>query len=94
MPQVMDAQREEAELEAGTFVLLPLEPCEGAELPLIAQCTEPSAPLSVGSDPEEKPGSGSPKHLQKTSGKENQAAVTPKGSMAARNPQVPHQLLR
>lgn len=63
----------------------------GCELTLITQHTEPSAPLSVRSDSLEKPGS---KHLQKTSGKANEAAVTPKGFVAARNPQVPHQLLR
>lgn len=72
------------------FVLLCLEPRLGFELMLITESTEPSAQLSVQRDSVEKPSSNSSKHLQKTSRKENEAVVTTKTFLAARNPQVPH----
>ena len=90
---MINAQKEEPDLETDMFVSLRLTPrCHvtGSERTLIMESTEPSVQLSVGSDSVEKPNSNCSKHLQKTSRKENEAVVTPKGFMTARNPQVPH----
>lgn len=72
------------------FVSLSLVPRLGSELTLMMESTEPSAQLPGRRDSVQNPSSNSSKHPQKASGKENEAAVTTKGLLAARNPQVPH----